>query len=47
MTLMQAALGLETALARGDSGAPSELGGDSERPSVLSPTSIDERAYVP
>jgi hypothetical protein len=47
MTLMQAALGLETAVARGDSGAPSELGEDSERPSFLSPMSIDERAYVP
>jgi hypothetical protein len=47
MTLMQPALGLETALARGDSGVPSELGENSERPSVLSPTSIDERAYVP
>jgi hypothetical protein len=44
---MQTALGLETALARGDSGAPSELKGDSERPSLLSSTPVDERANVP
>ena len=44
---MVAALGLETARRPGDSGAPGGLKGDSERPSLLSPTPVVRESKRP